>query len=133
MKRIDMTKATAFAAGVSAMLTAACVNPTDAQELASASGGTLRCAVVTRDLGGSVEFSGKVSAAQNTFGTYEMSIRQSSYAGSAVINQSGEFDVAAGRMVTLGQAVLGGAPQSYRAELYLNVGGQRLRCGTADS
>ncbi|MEQ9258789.1 MAG: curli-like amyloid fiber formation chaperone CsgH [Roseovarius sp.] len=86
------------------------------------------CAIVTRDLGGTVEISGKVSARQAAYGEYALTIRQRSAAGQALIDQSGEFSVGEGRTVTLGQTSLGGTPGAYHADLTVTVGGRTYRC-----
>lgn len=88
----------------------------------------LRCAVVTRDLGDSVEISGKVTSDKAVRGDYALKIRNASGGGHAIIDQSGEFSVDPGRTTTLGQATLGGVSGSYQAELELTINGQRLRC-----
>lgn len=132
MKRMRKTSAGLLAASCVAVATAACVAPSGAHEWTRSSDGGLRCAIVTRDLGGSVEISGRVTAPYAAHGTYTMSIRQSNSAGQAMINQGGEFSVGAGRTATLGQAVLGGSPGNYRADLVLDVAGKRLRCRAAD-
>lgn len=128
LNRTGKTSAGLLAAACIAVATAACVAPSGAHEWATSPGTGLRCAVVTRTLGGSVEISGRVSAKHGVQGTYKMSIRQSGRAGQAMIDQAGDFSVAAGRTTTLGQAVLGGPASNYRADLVLDVNGTRLRC-----
>lgn len=88
----------------------------------------LRCEVVTRDLGDSVEFSGKITADHALAGDYTLKIRKVSGAGHAMIDQSGAFSVASGRTATIGQATLSGSPGHYKADLELNLDGQSLHC-----
>ncbi|WP_157933040.1 curli-like amyloid fiber formation chaperone CsgH [Roseovarius salinarum] len=122
--------ACALAAAVGAAALAG--QTTNATAGGTAQDAPVRCAIAIRDLGGSVEISGKVKSDVATHGHYEMTIRQSSGAGSTMIDQSGDFTLGAGRMTTLGQAVLGGTPGSYDVDLHLDVDGQRLRCAAQD-
>jgi len=131
MKRKLPTAALVILAAGSATAFGAFVGQGEAHETARASADGLRCAVVTRDLGDTVQISGKVTAERDVSGTYALSIRQSSGGGQAEIDQGGEFTVGAGRTVTLGEATMGGTAQSYTADLELTVGGQRLRCRPA--
>ena len=132
MTTLPLTPAALCLAAGSAIALTGFVNRTDAHETVTPDTGGLRCVVVTHDLGDAVEISGKVTSDHAVSGAYALTIRQSSSGGQAMIDQSGDFTVAKGRTVTLGQATLGGAPQSYRAELTLTVDGQRLRCHATD-
>lgn len=132
MKRSPPKTVFAVLAGAVALTLSGIVTRGDAHETGERPGGGVRCAVVTRDLGDAVEISGKVTADRAVSGAYALSIRQSGSAGQAMIDQSGDFTAGPGRTVTLGEAVLGGAPAGYRAELELTVNGQRLRCRGAD-
>ena len=107
---------------------AAFADKTQVRQVAVEEAPGLRCAIVTRDLGDAVEISGKVTADHAVSGKYVLKIRNASSAGQAVIDQSGSFSVTSGRTTTLGQATLGGASQSYKADLELTVDGHRLRC-----
>ncbi|MEQ8895858.1 MAG: curli-like amyloid fiber formation chaperone CsgH [Roseovarius sp.] len=131
MKRKIPTAALVILAAGSATAFGAFVGQGEAHETARASAEGLRCAVVTRDLGDAVQITGKVTAERDVSGQYELSIRQTSGGGQAVIDQGGDFTVGAGRTVTLGEATMGGTAQSYTAELDLTVNGQRLRCRPA--
>ena len=133
MKRPLPKTVLAVLAGGAALAVTGIVTQTSAHETHTAPKSGLRCSIVTHDLGDAVEISGKVSADRPVAGAYALSIRQSNSAGQAMIDQSGDFTVDAGRTVTLGQAILGGTPSGYHAELELTVEGQRLRCLGADS
>lgn len=89
---------------------------------------SLRCSVVTRELGHAVEISGKVTAQEEVNGDYTLRIRKASGSGDAIIHQSGAFSVSSGRTSTLGEATLSGTGGSYMADLELTVNGQILRC-----
>ena len=121
-------------AGCAVMALAACVEPSTAQNRFATKhvAKPVQCAVVIRDLGDTVEISGKVRSDQNIDGRYAFAIRQQSGSGSALIDQSGEFSVQAGRMVTLGQAVLSGPAQSYDADLKVISGGHTYTCSAQD-
>lgn len=131
MKRKLPTAALVILAAGSATAFGTFVGKGEAHETARVTAEGLRCAIVTRDLGDAVQISGKVTAERDVSGDYALSIRQSSGGGQAVIDQGGEFTVAAGRTVTLGEATIGGTAQSYIADLELTVNGQRLRCRPA--
>lgn len=120
-------------AGASLVTLAGLVGRSDAHETSGQHTDGLRCLVVTHDLGDAVEISGKVTSDHTVHGVYTFNIRQSSGGGQAVIDQSGPFSVDPSRTTTLGQAVLGGVAQGYRAELELTVSGKRLTCSAADT
>lgn len=88
----------------------------------------LRCAVITRDFGDTVEIGGKVTSDRSVSGNYTLKIKKVSDTGHAVVDQSGDFSVTSGRTITLSQATLGGTSGSYETHLELTVNGQRLRC-----
>lgn len=132
MKRRFPKSAAVIVAGGAALALAGTVGETRAHETAPQVPGGLRCAIVTHDLGDAVEISGTVTAERAVDGSYALTIRQKSAGGQAMIDQSGDFSVAPGRTVRLGEAVLGGSPGAYKAELDLIVDGQRLRCRGAD-
>jgi len=74
-------------------------------------------------------FEGRVHAERTIKGTYELNITKRGSAGNAMISQSGEFYVAAGKTETLGQATFGGLPpNAVNAELTLNWNGEKLFC-----
>ena len=133
MKRPLPKAALAVLASGAALAATGIISQSSAHETQDSPAQGLRCSIVTHDLGDAVEISGKVSADRPVAGAYALSIRQSSVTGQSMIDQSGDFSVDAGRTVTLGQAVLGGAPSGYHAELELTVDGQRLLCLGADS
>lgn len=62
-------------------------------------------------------------------GTYALSISKRSGGGSAMISQSGDFALAAGKSDTVGQATFGGTPPSaINAELTIRFNGQTMTC-----
>lgn len=74
-------------------------------------------------------YEGRVHAARTVKGTYELNITKRGRSGNAMISQSGEFYVAAGKTETLGQATFGGLPPSaVNAELTLRLNGTSLTC-----
>ena len=105
----------------------------EAHETAANKGPGFSCAIVTRDLGGSVEISGTVRSERAISGDYDLKIRQGSSAGSSVIDQSGAFTARPGRTETLGETTLGGTRGHYTAELTLTVDGKRWQCRGADA
>lgn len=114
--------------GAAVISVAGAASQTDAHQVYGTSSHDLRCEVVTRDLGGAVEISGKLTADHDIAGEYELRIRKTSGGGHAMIDQSGAFTAASGRTVTLGQATLGGTPGSYEADLELTIKGQHMHC-----
>ena len=88
----------------------------------------LRCEIVTRATGMGVQLEGHVYANRATRGRYSLNVTQSGGHGSSVIEQSGDFTVAAGRSATLGTASFGGDPGDYDAELILTWDGKRAVC-----
>lgn len=90
--------------------------------------GPLRCEVVLDEARGSTSIAGRVSTDRPVSGTYRMSITSRSAGGSAVINQSGDFEARPGTPVVLGQTTLGGSRAQYRADLEVTVSGQRQSC-----
>ena len=88
----------------------------------------LRCEVTIAELPGQTVIGGLVSADRPVQGSYRLGITSRSAAGSARINQSGDFAAAPGSPAQLGETVLGGAPSRYRVELEITAGGQRLGC-----
>lgn len=116
-------------AGSAALAGLGTVSQTGAHEAGAGSPRAgLTCAIVTRNLGGMVEIFGKVSASRAASGEYALTIRQHGASGTALIDQSGEFTVAAGRTVTLGQTSLGGTLGAYHADLTVTVSGRAYRC-----
>lgn len=55
-------------------------------------------------------YEGVIHATNTVNGTYELNISKRGSAGSAMISQSGNFRVAAGKSESLGQATFGGLP-----------------------
>ena len=117
MKRKLPTAALVILAAGSATAFGAFVGQGEAHETARAAAEGLRCAVVTRDLGDTVQISGKVTSERDVAGTYALSIRQTSGGGQAVIEQGGEFTVAAGRTVTRAMRARPPLPMQMRAVL----------------
>ncbi len=74
-------------------------------------------------------YEGRVHAVRTVKGTYELNISKRGRSGNAMISQSGEFYVAAGKTETLGQATFGGLPpNAVNAELTLSWNGRTLSC-----
>jgi hypothetical protein len=74
-------------------------------------------------------YEGRITARRSVHGTYELSITKRGGGGNAMISQSGEFHVAAGKSDSLGQATFGGLPpDAVNAELTLNWNGKTLFC-----
>lgn len=74
-------------------------------------------------------YEGVVHANSTVNGSYELMITRRGATGSAMISQSGEFSIRAGRSETLGQATFGGLPpDAVNAELTLFWNGHRLSC-----
>ena len=93
-----------------------------------ASAEPLRCEIVLDESRGMTTIEGRVSAGRTVAGSYRLAIRSSSSAGSAAISQSGDFEARPGAPAILGQTTLSGPRGNFRAELELNVAGQRLTC-----
>lgn len=74
-------------------------------------------------------YEGVIHAASTVSGTYELNISKRGSTGRAMISQSGDFHVPAGKSETLGQATFGGLPPaSVDAQLTLRFNGQTLAC-----
>ena len=73
-------------------------------------------------------YEGIVHAETATKGTYKLSLSKRGNGGSAMINQSGDFNVAAGGSESLGQATFGGLPSAVKATLTLRMKGKTLTC-----
>lgn len=74
-------------------------------------------------------YEGVVRAQSTVRGSYELMISKRGVTGSAMISQSGEFIVRAGKPETLGMATFGGLPpEAVNAELILTWNGHRLIC-----
>lgn len=85
----------------------------------------LSCDVLTRPTANGILIAAIVNAANNAAGTYDLSIVQGG-ANSAEIQQSGDFNAAAGSTVTLGQTEIGtdGASRGHaRLRVHDNAGG----------
>ncbi|MCC5999808.1 MAG: hypothetical protein JJU19_02960 [Pararhodobacter sp.] len=95
---------------------------------AEASADPLRCELRITERGGSTTIEGRVSAERVVQGSYRLAIAARSGGGSAMINQSGDFEVRPGAPAELGQTTLGGSAARYTADLEIRVNGQRLRC-----
>ena len=90
------------------------------------------CEIAVAKSGRSVNLQALVHAEADLHGTYRFSIAKTGSGGSAMINQGGNFAVAAGETRTLGQTTLGGSAASYDATLTLDVGGQTYTCSNDD-
>lgn len=74
-------------------------------------------------------YEGIVRADRPVNGTYQLNISKRGGSGTAIISQSGEFQVAGGATETLGQATFGGVPPSaVEAVLTLWINGRKLDC-----
>ena len=73
-------------------------------------------------------YEGIVHAETAAKGTYKLSLSKRGSGGSAMINQSGDFNVAAGGSESLGQATFGGLPSAVNAKLTLSMKGKTLTC-----
>ena len=76
-------------------------------------------------------YEGVVHAESAAKGTYKLSLSKRGNGGSAMINQSGDFNVAAGDSESLGQATFGGLPSMVDATLTLRMKGKTLTCDNA--
>lgn len=61
-------------------------------------------------------------------GTYSLHVEKSGNGGQSVINQSGNFDGAAGRPQLLGAVTLDGVGVRYKAVLDLSIDGKNYSC-----
>ena len=104
--------------------------PSTAHET-NASDRPLQCEIVERATGTGVQLESYVHADRAVRGRYTLKVTQSGGHGSSVINQSGDFAVAAGRTASLGKARFGGDPGDYDVELTLNWDGRHTVCRTA--
>jgi hypothetical protein len=93
-----------------------------------ASAEPVRCEIVLDERRGQTTIEGRVSAGRPVSGSYRLAIRAASAAGTSAISQSGAFEARPGAPAILGQTTLAGPRANFRAELELNVGGQRLTC-----
>ena len=74
-------------------------------------------------------YEGVITAASTVKGSYELNIKKRGTSGRAMISQSGEFAIGAGKSETLGQATFGGLPpSSVEAELTIYWQGHTLTC-----
>ena len=76
-------------------------------ERADAASGGVTCEIKVVKRNGDVEYKGIVHASRATSGTYAFRISQNGSAGSALINQGGDFKLAAGESTVIGEATLG--------------------------
>ncbi len=90
------------------------------------------CQIAVAKQGRSVNLQALVHADTDMRGSYRFSASKSGGGGRAMINQGGNFAVAAGETRTLGQATLGGSSASYDATLTIDVGGQTYTCSSDD-
>jgi hypothetical protein len=118
---------------VAGFAAAACVIPSSQASTvgsqASASNGPVRCEISISDARGSTTIEGRVNADRAVSGTYRLAISSRSSGGQAMINQSGDFTAGPNAPAVLGQTTLGGSRGQYRANLEVNVRGQRMSCG----
>ena len=89
----------------------------------------IACGVSVTKSGYGNNYQGVVQANEAVSGSYEFRVIKTGGGGSATINQSGEFTIAAGDEVTLGQASFGG-PATVDAQLVLHWNGMKLLCKT---
>ena len=83
---------------------------------------------VTKDRYG-YTYEGIVHATEAAYGSYELNIAKRGNAGSAMISQSGDFNLRAGGSETVGQATLGNAsPSAVNVELLIRWNGFELTC-----
>ncbi|MFN3953092.1 MAG: curli-like amyloid fiber formation chaperone CsgH [Pararhodobacter sp.] len=99
--------------------------------VAPATNGPVRCEIRIDEARGATIIEGHVSADRPVRGSYRLAITSRSSGGQATINQSGEFTAGPREPSLLGQTMLGGSRASHRAELDLQIDGQRLRCTEA--
>jgi hypothetical protein len=118
-------------AGVAAAAGGLPASDSGSAQVIPASADPVRCEIVLDERRGMTTIEGRVSAGRAVAGSYRLAIRSASSAGSAAISQSGDFEARPGAPAILGQTTLSGPRASFRAELELNVGGQRLTCSEA--
>ncbi len=90
-------------------------------------GDSLSCEIRVSKRNGDVELKGIVHAAKAASGTFRFKISQNGDAGSAQINQGGDFKLGAGESQVLGEATLGDA-EGLRAKLSVTAGGATTYC-----
>jgi hypothetical protein len=89
----------------------------------------IACGVSITKSGYGNTYQGVVQASEAVSGSYEFRVIKTGGGGSATINQSGAFAIAAGDEATLGQASFGG-PATVDAQLVLHWNGMKLLCKT---
>ncbi len=76
-------------------------------------------------------YEGVVHADSTVRGTYELNISKRGASGRAMISQSGNFYVPAGKSESLGRATFGGLPpEAVDAELTIRFDGTKMVCST---
>ena len=88
------------------------------------------CTISREGVGGSLRLYGHVVSREDARGKYRFNIRKSGPAGSATLNQSGQFSTTANVEAVVGSATIGveqGA--DYDVQLVIEVGDQTYQCG----
>lgn len=115
-------------AAIALVAAAACAAPILATESASgraiAADAPVQCGIATETRGAMTTFRPWVRGRDDLAGSYRFELGR---AGTAV-DQAGDFESAAGRAATLGEATMSGLAASYDMHLTVTVGGKDYVC-----
>ncbi len=88
----------------------------------------LICKVEVKQIGPNLRIRALAESGRSGRGTYSLEIRKSGASGSAVIAQSGDFTLRAGKTETLSTAALTGSERHIRTRLILDWAGRKIAC-----
>lgn len=88
----------------------------------------MTCRIDIKERSGTTVLEGVVVSKSPISGSYDLVITKSGGGGSSDINQSGQFDAAAGSETSLGTVMLGGDAGRYKAKLTVRAGDRAVEC-----
>jgi hypothetical protein len=86
------------------------------------------CEISSTPKAGLTKLDALVHATKSAAGTYTFRVQKTGGGGSSTINQSGDFDAAAGQTATLSSVSIGSAGAAYKATLDVKMGGDSFSC-----
>lgn len=88
----------------------------------------MTCRIDIKERAGATVLESIVVSKSSIAGSYDLVITKSGGGGSSDINQSGQFDAAAGSETSLGTVMLGGDAGRYKAKLTVRAGDRAIEC-----
>lgn len=115
-----------LAAAVALVAASACAAPIGAAGTGVGEAAPVRCGIATETHAGATAFRPWVAVAEGQVGSYRFVLE----GAGAMLDQEGDFEAGANRVVTLSEALLSGPARAYAAKLTVTLGGVDYACRT---